>query len=337
MKCGTEMGGLGLRSLDALAKHIAELTVIKQERMKELVGEVRDSLTEVWDAMRLSDESRRLFQPLFSEVFDDQALQSHEERLSSDKSRLEKMQPLIKMVERREQIRAEETAMIAAQADPNRLLGRGRGAAQALKQEEKVRNMVSKELPKVTERLRAAIVDYEASEGCPFELSGRSVTEALAEEDAAAALAKQESARSRGRSVPASDRPGTASKTPGPNALNQSLNASVSSVSSALRERPASARGAGGVTPGSRLKAAAKSVIAANKGARPASAAPTSENTNPQKGDNLPTSLLQPPSSRLKAPGTTRTVLKFDQETTHVISPRTGLPKRMITPLQAKE
>ena len=52
-----------------------------------------------------------------------------------------------------------------AQADPSRLLARGRSNFERLKHEEKVRVMVMKEYPKVTEKLRSSIVEYEADHG----------------------------------------------------------------------------------------------------------------------------------------------------------------------------
>ena len=56
------------------------------------------------------------------------------------------MQPILKMFDRRAFILAEDVAMKESLADPNRLLGRGRGMAEQLKKEEKVRFKVNKEL-----------------------------------------------------------------------------------------------------------------------------------------------------------------------------------------------
>ena len=52
--------------------------------------------------------------------------------------RLETMQPILKMFDRRAFILSEDEAMHVALKDPNRLLGRGRGMADQLKKEEKV-------------------------------------------------------------------------------------------------------------------------------------------------------------------------------------------------------
>ena len=53
----------------------------------------------------------------------------------------------------------------------------------------------------MTEKLRIAISEYEVEHG-DFMLDGRNITECLDEEAAAAALAKQDSVRSRGKTVP---------------------------------------------------------------------------------------------------------------------------------------
>ena len=257
----------------------------------------------------MSDGERRLFASAFDDVFTEDSLNKHEEELTKAMTRLEIMTPLIKIVERRDQIKGmipfcsfalpltflrhdgrsqqnvhaaclnamphaqfltshtpysktryiptteEEASMKAAQADPSRLLGRGRGMAEQLKREEKIRNMVSKELPRLTDKLTAFIAEFEEEHGS-FTLDGVRVLETLEEEAAAAALAKSESARNRGKTVSSSTassdlRPKT------PSALNSSVN------KSAVSDRPSTAPTT--ATPGNRLKMAAKAVVNANK------------------------------------------------------------------------
>jgi hypothetical protein len=55
--------------------------------------------------------------------------------------RLDTMLPILKMFDRRAFILSEDAAMKEALSDPNRLLGRGRGMAEQLKKEEKVRRV----------------------------------------------------------------------------------------------------------------------------------------------------------------------------------------------------
>ena len=62
--------------------------------------------------------------------------------------------------------------------------GRGRGMAEQLKKEEKVRNMVGKELPKLREKLRAAVEEYEATVGLQLKVEGVRILATLDAEDA---------------------------------------------------------------------------------------------------------------------------------------------------------
>jgi hypothetical protein len=66
--------------------------------------------------------------------------------------------------------------------------------AEQLKKEEKVRNMVGKELPKLREKLRAAVEEYEATVGLQLKVEGVRILATLDAEDAdagALALVKQ--------------------------------------------------------------------------------------------------------------------------------------------------
>ncbi len=56
--------------------------------------------------------------------------------------------------------------------------------AEQLKKEEKVRNMVGKELPKLREKLRAAVEEYEATVGLQLKVEGVRILATLDAEDA---------------------------------------------------------------------------------------------------------------------------------------------------------
>jgi len=52
---------LVLSTFEILEKEIARLEKVKREMMKELVGEVRVSLSQIWDEMRFSDQDKLFF------------------------------------------------------------------------------------------------------------------------------------------------------------------------------------------------------------------------------------------------------------------------------------
>ncbi|EKX41278.1 hypothetical protein GUITHDRAFT_142184 [Guillardia theta CCMP2712] len=234
--------GITRAILSSMESEIGRLEEVKRAMMKELIQEVRESIRQVWDEMRLTEDERKSFAPAQQEVFTEQALFVHEEYLAQSRDRLAAMQPIIKLVDRKAFIHQEDEAMKEALADPNRLLGRGRGMAEQLKKEEKVRNMVNKELPKLREKLKAAIVEFEEAYEIKFQLNGVRTLEELEEEEKTISKAKEEarakkggkaavpqtSATPRGPSRAAGD--GTPAEKSAPHSAISKLRSAVSSV-----------------------------------------------------------------------------------------------------------
>jgi len=183
---------LTLCCLETIEVDIARLEEVKRAMMKELVGEVREVLSGVWDDMRYNDDDRQFFRHFYEDIYTEETLELHEEHLSACKERLDSMQPILKMFDRRAFILLEDVAMKESLADPNRLLGRGRGMAEQLKKEERVRNMVNKELPKLRITLRAAVEEYESSVGLNLKVAGERIIDVLDLEDEVNDAAKDE-------------------------------------------------------------------------------------------------------------------------------------------------
>ena len=93
-----------------------------------------------------------------------------------------KRQAVLKQIERREAILKEAAELRNAATDPSRLLDRGANSFRVRQQEERRRNMVSKELPKVTEKLMKMVNEWEENEGEQFLLLGRRFLEIMDEE-----------------------------------------------------------------------------------------------------------------------------------------------------------
>ena len=94
---------------------------------------------------------------------DEAALAAHETEVARLEERKEQLQPLLKLIERREELLLERTALSALQKDPGRLLRRGPGAAAERKYENEAMRRV-KQLPKLTEKLFEKLVEWEATE-----------------------------------------------------------------------------------------------------------------------------------------------------------------------------
>ena len=140
--------------------------------------------------------------------------------------RVEAVQGVAKLLQRREEIQRQRAEMEAASKDGSRLTDRSRNMAQVLLQEERVRKAVKKELPKVERQLAAFCRRYrEENNGEEFMYKGAALEAQMGEEGnggeqqraetaapaaaAAAAAPQQRAGRSRSANRTAGGRAGT--------------------------------------------------------------------------------------------------------------------------------
>lgn len=145
-----------------LAKLQAEL----KERVGDLVAVRRRRLTELWDELNVSHEERAKFAPFFAATVDEAALAEHEEMLAKLEAKREVLQPIVRLVEKREELILEREKVDKLQLDPHRLTRRVAGSHAERKYEMDAERRV-KHLPKLTDKLITLIRDWEANEG-PF-------------------------------------------------------------------------------------------------------------------------------------------------------------------------
>jgi len=148
----TSIRGLGLDTIRKGEAEIVRLEELKAVMIGKLVREQRDMIEELWDKTNSSVAERSSFNTYFH-ITDEERLTSdilikHEEYVSSLKAKLDKMQPILDLIAKRETIIDERSELEILQKDPDRL--QGRGAAKQLAKEEKMSRRVTKELPKIT-------------------------------------------------------------------------------------------------------------------------------------------------------------------------------------------
>ena len=103
----------------------------------------------------------------------------HERYLAHLKTSLEDMRPIIRGVEKREELLRDKVEYAAMIADASRLLARGSSAARL--REEKLERRVKKELPAVIKKLREQIKEWEAATGCAFLMNDARLLDLLAQ------------------------------------------------------------------------------------------------------------------------------------------------------------
>lgn len=161
--------GLGLDTLRKGEAEIARLDDLKSFMIGKLVREQRQMIEELWDKTNSSRAERASFNDYFH-IHDDEQLTSevlvkHEEYVATLKSKLEKMQPILDHIKKREEIIEERIELEFLQKDPDRL--KGRHASKQLMKEEKMNRRVKKELPRITANLEKVLRQwYEENKPC---------------------------------------------------------------------------------------------------------------------------------------------------------------------------
>lgn len=170
----TNIRGLGLDTLRKGEAEIARLEELKIVIIGKLVREQRSVIEELWDKTNSSADERASFNAYFHIHEDDDQLTSevlvkHEEYVAALKAKLDKMQPILDLIAKREAIIEERCELEFLQKDPDRL--NGRGAHKQLMKEEKMSRRVNKELPKITFHLEKTLRQWYA-ENKPDEEGG---------------------------------------------------------------------------------------------------------------------------------------------------------------------
>ena len=94
-------------------------------------------------------------------MFDDEMLELHDEEISILQARLDTMQPMLKMIEKREEIILEREEYEILQKDPDRLKQRGGALTKQLMKEEKMQKRIKKDLPKYNDILTKKLMEWE--------------------------------------------------------------------------------------------------------------------------------------------------------------------------------
>jgi len=175
--------------LDTIAKGQAEidrLHAIKNKMMGELIVEARETIASLWRETNATDEQRKAFEHFFvanEEMFNDELLEKHEEYLGVLEGQLEQMKPILRLIERREEIVKERMEYEKLQKDSERLQKRGAEMTKQLMREEKMAKRIKRELPKLTALLDDKLQEWKEEHGEPFLHNGRSYLDVMKDQD----------------------------------------------------------------------------------------------------------------------------------------------------------
>ena len=103
---------------------VSRLLKLKAEMRGKLIEEARETIVQLWEETNASQATRFTFKGLDctdEASYTDELLQEHDEEIEVLRARLETMRPMLKMIERREEVVEERLKYEELQKDPDRL------------------------------------------------------------------------------------------------------------------------------------------------------------------------------------------------------------------------
>jgi len=174
--------GLSDDVLEECRCELSRLENLKRESMKAIIMKARAEIEALWEELHVFEADRDAFRrQRYTLDYDDQVLNGLHSYIKYLDERAQIVRPILKQIHKREEILKEKIDFEATSSDPARLLSKKRDPGRLLR-EEKMRNMITKELPKIEATLRAALVKWNAENEVAFEYDGRDYLQVLGEE-----------------------------------------------------------------------------------------------------------------------------------------------------------
>ncbi|XP_023336270.1 protein regulator of cytokinesis 1 [Eurytemora carolleeae] len=161
--------GHSVTVIASLKAEIVRLEEIKRANIEKFIINIRDELNVLWDDCFYSEEQRNEFLPLHSTDFSEALLEAHETEVARLKTYYEDHKELFLKVSKRQEVWNKFMELERRAKDPSRLMN-ARGNSLLL--EEKERNKVNKNLPRVEQELHQLIKEWENETGRTFLVHG---------------------------------------------------------------------------------------------------------------------------------------------------------------------
>jgi len=153
----------------ALKEEIERLEELKRANIEGFIINIRNELHKLWDDCYYSNDQKNAFTPIHSTDFTEDLLEVHEAEAKKLKEHYELHKDLYFRVSKRAEIWSKFMELERKAKDPSRLMN-ARG--NSLLMEEKERNKVNKQLPRVEQELHQLIKEWEEETGHTFLVEG---------------------------------------------------------------------------------------------------------------------------------------------------------------------
>ncbi|OQV14546.1 Glycogen debranching enzyme [Hypsibius exemplaris] len=165
-------------SLNLLQTELVRLERLKQQNMKAFILEMRVELEGLFNKCFIGKEDRQLFKDFKSDIFNEEVLESHEAECTRLRDYYNQNAHFFNKILRREDVWTKKMEVDKKENDPARFNNRG---GQLLRdQQEKAQ--VEHELKRLDKDLATEIKEWEAQQGVPFFVYGRSYTDFVQEQ-----------------------------------------------------------------------------------------------------------------------------------------------------------
>ena len=158
------VNSLGMETIKKGENELKRLHDLKSEMLGKLILEARRTIEELWKETNFGKDKRESFEAWKVQdesLFTDSLLEEHERYIVFLKQKLEQLQPILRFIDRREEIIKERIEYEELQRDPERLRNRGAALSKQLMKEEKMSRRIKRDLPKYTEALEKKLNEWE--------------------------------------------------------------------------------------------------------------------------------------------------------------------------------
>jgi hypothetical protein len=167
--------GLGMDTIRKGEVELGRLLELKAAMMGRLIDEARDEIERLWEDTSATESQRSAFRAFGiadENRYSDELLAEHDAYIQHLQRRYEQMQPILKVITKREDIIRERMEYEELQKDPTRLQQRGSALTKQLMKEEKIARRIKKDLPKATDYLERKLREWRKTHDEPFLYDG---------------------------------------------------------------------------------------------------------------------------------------------------------------------
>mmetsp|Transcript_38429 Transcript_38429/g.57590 ORF Transcript_38429/g.57590 Transcript_38429/m.57590 type:complete len:658 (-) Transcript_38429:662-2635(-) len=177
---------LGMDTIEKGKNELKRLHELKAQMIGKLIQEAREAISQLWDETSTDDGQRANFKAMTitdESLFTDDLLAEHEEHIKQLQEKLEQMKPILKIMEKREDIIKERMEYEDFQKDPDRLKQRGAALTKQLMKEEKMSRRIKRDLPKYTEILERKLREWQTTHTEEFMYKGEPYLDVMKQQE----------------------------------------------------------------------------------------------------------------------------------------------------------